>query len=63
MKTIIAPSFLSADARCWAEEIQLIDQAGIRCLHLDVMDGHFVPNITFGSRTHPEFAQRQHDGI
>lgn len=48
MKTIIAPSFLSADARCWADEIRLIDQEGIRCLHLDVMDGHFVPNITFG---------------
>lgn len=48
MKTIIAPSFLSADARHWADEIRLVEQEGIRCLHLDVMDGQFVPNITFG---------------
>ena len=48
MKTILAPSFLSADARVWADEIRLADREGIRCLHLDVMDGQFVPNISFG---------------
>ncbi|NLL18797.1 MAG: ribulose-phosphate 3-epimerase [Clostridia bacterium] len=44
----IAPSLLSADFSRLEQEIGDIEQLGIKMLHLDVMDGHFVPNITFG---------------
>ncbi len=44
----IVPSLLSADFAILAEEIKKVEQAGCRSLHLDVMDGHFVPNITVG---------------
>ncbi|MCK4304072.1 MAG: ribulose-phosphate 3-epimerase [Candidatus Eisenbacteria sp.] len=44
----IAPSLLSANFGCLAEEIRTVEVGGARILHLDVMDGHFVPNITFG---------------
>ena len=44
----IAPSVLSADFARLAEEIAEITEAGVKIVHLDVMDGHFVPNITIG---------------
>src|SRR5574337_1001815 len=44
----IAPSILAANFGCLAEEIRAVEQGGASILHVDVMDGHFVPNISIG---------------
>ncbi|MBU1919872.1 ribulose-phosphate 3-epimerase, partial [bacterium] len=44
----IAPSILAADFMHLADQIHACEQGGADCIHCDIMDGHFVPNLTFG---------------
>ena len=47
-KTKIAPSILSADFSILRDEIKALDSSNCEYIHIDVMDGHFVPNLTIG---------------
>ncbi|MHB1002685.1 MAG: ribulose-phosphate 3-epimerase [Thermoleophilia bacterium] len=57
----LAPSILSADFARLGEQVRLVMDAGVRVIHVDVMDGHFVPNITIGPFVVAAISEQVHD--
>ncbi|MGC9453057.1 MAG: ribulose-phosphate 3-epimerase, partial [Oceanipulchritudo sp.] len=54
----LAPSILASDHACLAEGLQAVRKLPVRWLHLDIMDGHFVPNLSFGPQTVADLRKR-----
>lgn len=48
MEFIISPSLLSANVCNYSKDFEVFNEKGIQCVHIDIMDGHFVPNLSFG---------------
>ena len=61
METVVAPSILSADFGTMRSQVREVIAAGARVIHIDVMDGHFVPVITFGPKMVADLADTIHE--